>query len=312
MELDEHIATQAAYTLVEIQSSIASKEDYATCREIMRRASRRYAFASNFLPADKLKHVEALYALLRVGDDRVDVSHAGFESPKAAIDDWERTYWRAIETGDSPNPVMRAYLNTAIECGIPQGTMVTYFRAMRDDLTITRFPTFEHLMNYMEGSAILVGRAMTHILGVREQYTMNDAIPRADSLSVAMQLSNFLRDIGQDLTIGRIYLPQEDLERFGITESNLRKGIVNHRFVDLMEYEIARTEQFYDQAYPGVQMLASGRWGVMSGLEIYRVILSDIRRIDYDVFNRCAEINLLHRINLAVKSWWRTELSQSR
>jgi pimeloyl-ACP methyl ester carboxylesterase len=94
----------------------------------MRSASQRYSFASHFLPADKVRHVEALYAFLRVGDDRVDVSHKGFKSPQAAIEAWERTYWRAFEVGDSQDPVMRAYLNTALECSIPRETMAAYFR----------------------------------------------------------------------------------------------------------------------------------------------------------------------------------------
>ncbi|HEY5669499.1 MAG TPA: squalene/phytoene synthase family protein, partial [Anaerolineales bacterium] len=115
------------------------------------------------MPADKLLHVEALYALMRVGDDRVDVSHQGFRTPLEAIEDWEKTYWLAFERGESPHPVMRAYLDTAIKFGIPAETMSAYFRAMKEDLTVTRFPTFNHLLHYMEGSAIPVGRAMTHI-----------------------------------------------------------------------------------------------------------------------------------------------------
>jgi phytoene/squalene synthetase len=99
-------------TLSTLQA-VASPEDYAHCRAVMRRASKNYSFASNFLPKDRLRHVEALYAFLRVGDDWVDVSHSGFASPLAAIEDWERLYWSAFERGGSPHPVMRAYLNTA-------------------------------------------------------------------------------------------------------------------------------------------------------------------------------------------------------
>jgi phytoene/squalene synthetase len=110
--------------------STASSEDYAECRRVMREASKNYSFVSRFLPGDKVHHVEALYALMRVGDDRVDVSYKGFVSPLAAIEDWEATYWRAFESGNSPHPVMRAYLNTAQECSIPAETMTAYFRAM--------------------------------------------------------------------------------------------------------------------------------------------------------------------------------------
>jgi phytoene synthase len=290
---------------VRVKTGIASPEDYAACRQIMRAASKNYSFASNFIPAEKLHHVEALYALLRVGDDRVDVSHDGFESPLAAIEDWERTYWRAFEAGDSPSPVMRAYLNTAIERRIPKDTMTAYFKAMKDDLTITRFPTFDDLMYYMEGSAIPVGRGMTYILGTRPPYTLDDALPGADRLSVAMQLSNFWRDIGQDFeNIDRVYLPQEDMARFEVTEEDLAARRINRNFIQLLEFEFERTEGYYAHAQDSVKMLAAGRWGIMSSLEIYRAILSGIRRNRYDVFTRRARTNKLQKLGLVTKAGW--------
>ncbi len=291
-----------------MKPGIASQQDYAICRQIMQAASKNYSFASGFFPADKLHHVEALYALMRVGDDRVDVAHRGFASPLEAIEDWERAYWRAFEQGDSPDPVMRAYLNTTIECGIPSQTMQAYFRAMKDDLTTTRFPTFDDLVYYMEGSAVPVGRAMTHILGVRPPYRVEDALPGADSLSMAMQLSNFWRDIGEDWDIQRVYIPREDLARFRYSEADLAARRVTPNFVDLLEFEMARTECFYAQARSSVTMLATGRWAVMSGLEIYRAILNSIRRNRYNVFARRAGSSKVRKIGLAAKAWWLTGL----
>ncbi|GAB4539968.1 MAG: phytoene synthase [Anaerolineae bacterium] len=305
MVVDERHVTITRLAQVRVEAGIASPEDYAVCRQIMRAASQNYSFASRFLPAGRLHHVEALYALMRVGDDRVDVSHAGFASPLAAIEDWERAYWRAFEVGDSPHPVMRAYLNTALECGIPRQTMSAYFRAMRDDLTATRFPTFDDLMYYMEGSAIPVGRAMTYILGIQAPYAVDDALPGADSLSVAMQLSNFWRDIGQDFEdIGRVYLPQEDMERFKVAEDDLAARRINRNFIQLLEFEFARTERYYAHARRSVSMLAAGRWGVMSSLEIYRAILTSIRRNGYDVFTRRARTNRLQKLGLVGKAGW--------
>ncbi len=277
-------------------------EDYRVCRKIMQTASKNYSFASSFLPAEKLHHVEALYALMRVGDDRVDVSHQGFRSPLEAIDDWERTYQDAFSYGYSDHPVMRAYLNTAYQFGIPMDTMRPYFRAMRDDLTTSRFPRFEDLLYYMEGSAIPVGRAMTYILGVRQPYTIEQALPGADSLSIAMQLSNFWRDIGYDWTIERVYLPQEDLERFGVSESDLAQNRVTSNFIELLEFEFSRTEAYYQTARASVGILASGRWGVMSGLEVYRAILDSIRRNGYNVFQFKAGASTPRKLGLALKA----------
>lgn len=286
---------------------IASREDYAISREVMHKASKNYSFASRFLPQDKLHHVEALYAFLRVGDDRVDVSHQGFDSPLAAIDHWEQLYWQAFESGSSPDPVMRAYLNTALECDIPPEIMKPFFRAMKEDLSVTRFPTFQHLLHYMEGSAMAVGRGMTYILGVKAPHHHWDVMPYADALAIAMQLSNFWRDIAYDWSIGRVYIPQEDLEHFGVRESDLAKQNLTPQLVALLQFEIERTEQYYQQALKGIPMLASGQWGVRSGWEIYRAILTNIQRNNFDVFARRASASDWHKFGLIARAWWHTK-----
>lgn len=283
---------------------IATPADYEVCRGIMFGASKNYAFASRLLPRDIVRDVEALYALMRVGDDRVDVTHAGFASPQAAIDDWERMYWAAFETGMSEHPVMRAYLNTALKHGIPADVMAPYFRAMRDDITVTRFPTFANLLYYMEGSALPVGRAMVYMVGARAPHTVADTLPHADSLSIAMQLSNFWRDVGQDWRIGRVYLPLEDMAQFGVTEADLAAGRVTPAFIRLLEFEMARTEGYYDHARRAVGRLKHGRWGVMAALEVYRAIHAGIRRNGYDVFTRRATTSKLEKVRLALRAQW--------
>ncbi len=285
---------------------IASYKDYEICRQIMRTASKRYAFAGRFLPSDRRKHIEALYAFLRVGDDRVDVSHEGYSSPLAAIDDWEKAYRKTFQQGTSQNPVLRAYYDTAAKFAIPESLMDAYFMAMRSDLSNSRYRSFSDLLTYMAGSAIPVGRAMTYILGVNHPFSLHTAFPYADSLSIAMQLSNFLRDIYQDFQIGRVYLPQEDLDRFAIREADIARRRVTPAFIELIEFEIARAEEYYSQAFPGIKMLKTGRWGVMCGLQIYRAILDDIRQIGYDVFNHRADISLSRKLQLVAKSLWLT------
>ena len=161
---------------------------------------------------------------------------------------------------------MRAYLDTAVKFNIPADTMAAYFRAMRADLTVRLFPTYADLLHYMEGSAIPVGRAMTHILGVKTGYSLSEAFAGADSLSIAMQLSNFWRDIEEDRRIGRIYLPQEDMQRFRYTESELTHNVINHRFVELLEFQFERTEEYYQSARKAVPMLARGKWAVTCAL----------------------------------------------
>jgi phytoene synthase len=278
----------------------------------MKSASKNYSFAGTLLPRNKKHHVEALYALLRVGDDRVDVSSQGFASPLEAIEDWEKTYWDALSTGSSSHPVMRAYLNTAIECGIPPETMSSYFRAMREDLELVRFPKFDDLLHYMEGSAIPVGRAMTYILGVVNESSMDEALLHADSLSIAMQLSNFWRDVREDWALGRVYIPEEDLERFGVKEKEIGEQRVTSNLQRLLAFQISRTEEYYDHARRGIRLLASGRWGVMCALEVYRAILSSIRRNGYDVYSRRAGTTRAQKIYLMIKSAWNVMTDRAR
>ena len=279
------------------------EQDYAICRQIMQTASKNYSFSSLFLPEDRKPHVEALYAVLRVGDDRVDVAHAGFSSALEAIVDWRENYWRAFEHGDSDDPVLRAYLDTADKFKIPADILNPYFRAMRDDLSITRFPTFDDLLYYMDGSAIPVGRAMAHILGTNTPQ-VSDAFPAADSLSIAMQLSNFWRDIGEDWQRGRVYLPLEDMAHFGYSEEQLAAGIVNENFVALLDFEIRRTREYYAQAFEGISLLASGRWGVLNAFHIYSAILEHIEQINYNVFAQRASAPLWRKFWLVSKAGW--------
>jgi phytoene synthase len=278
--------------------------DYAACRDIMQAASKNYSFAARFLPADKRPHVEALYALMRVGDDIVDVHYQG-DAARAAIGHFEELYWRAFETGSSAHPVLRAYLHTAHQFGMSPELMRPYFRAMIEDLTITRFPTFANLLHYMEGSALPVGRAMSHILGTKTK-RVEEVYQAADALSIAMQLSNFWRDVAQDWSRGRVYIPQEDLERFAYTEDDLANRRINQNWVNLMEFEIERTNAYYAAARQGVAALRSGQWGVMSALEIYRAILTSIRKNRYDVFTTRAGAGKLEKIGLLVAARWQT------
>ncbi len=265
-------------------SAVTREQDYAECRAIMTTASKNYSFASMVLPPECAKHVHALYAVMRVGDDRVDVSSKGFASPKAAIEEWQQSYRRVFESGGhSPYGVLRAYYHTCQELDIPPYLLDNYFRAMIEDLSITRFPTFADLYHYMEGSAIPVGRIMSHIMGVREGHVA-DAYPEADALSVGMQLTNFWRDVWEDWHIGRVYIPQEDMAQFGVSEDDIAAAQLSPKLVALLEYEIGRTEAYYQQARAGVAKLARGRWAVMSALEIYHAILTHLKSSGYNIY----------------------------
>jgi len=289
---------------METDATIATPQDYAHCWQIMQAASKNYTFASRVLPRATLPHVAALYAFLRVGDDRVDVAHPGFATPEAAIADWEAAYWRAFATGASEHPVLRAYLATTTAYHIPPEIMRPYFRAMQDDLRVTRYATFEDLLHYMDGSAVPVGRAMTYILGVRPPCTLAMALPYADSLAIAMQLSNFWRDIGEDWQRGRLYIPQTDMAHFAVSETAMAQSCITPQWRALLEFEFARTEHYYTHARQGIAMLATGQWAVFSGWHIYRALLAAIRRQDFDVFTQRAGSTSRQKIGHLFHAAW--------
>lgn len=280
-----------------------TQNDYRECQRVMRCASLDYTFASLFLPKNKLPHIEALYALLRIGDDRVDLPPKYFPSNRAAIEDWQQSYIHAFEQGDSPYPVLRAYLNTARLFDIPQEIMQPYFQAMTGDLSVKRYATFQDLLNYVEGSALVVGRAMCHILGTHTA-RVSDAYPAADILATAMQLSNFWRDVGEDWQRSRrIYLPLEDMEYFSYTEEDIAASRIDQRLVNLLEFEFERTYKYYEAARQCINLLRSGRLGIMSSIEIYSAIMEEIRNHHYDVFHRRNSTPAWRKLFLVAKSW---------
>jgi phytoene synthase len=150
---------------------------------------------------------------------------------------------------------------------------------------------------------------MTYILEVRPPHLPGDAIPYADHLSIAMQLSNFWRDIGEDWRRSRLYIPQEDLERFRVIEAEIAAGAVTPRFVNLLEFEIERTERYYESARHGISLLASGQWGVMCGLRMYRAILDAIRKQQYNVFAQRAQASAGQSLWHLARAGWDTAIA---
>ena len=135
-----------------------------------------------------------------------------------------------------------------------------------------------------------------------------EAIPFALKLGVALQLTNILRDVGEDWRAGRLYLPQEDLGRFGLSEGDIEAGTVDDRWRAFMRFQIARTRQLYEEAWPGIALLhADGRFAIGAAAELYRAILSDIEANDYDVFSRRAHITAWGKLKRLPAIWWRSK-----
>ena len=166
------------------------------------------------------------------------------------------------------------------------------------DLNATRYQTFEELRVFCYRVASVVGLMMSHVIGYRDP-----ALPHAIDLGIAMQLTNILRDVGEDLDRGRIYLPTEDLQRFHYTEADLRSKLHNSAFQNLMQFEAARARGYYASAQPGIELLSNqGRFAVKIASDVYREILTQIERSRYRVFSQRAVVSKSQKYWLTAKA----------
>ncbi len=274
---------------------------YEHCRKINAHYGKTYYFSSDFFPASVRPAVHALYAWVRYPDEWVDNPN-GLTVPEQAdkLRQWQDATADAIKTGSSDHPVLAAWADAARRHEVPAQYMRDFLGAMEMDLTVSRYETFADLQKYTYGSASVVGLMMCHLVGCNDPAS----VPHATALGVGMQLTNFLRDVGEDYTgRGRIYLPLEDMSRFGVTEDDIRRGVVNENIVALLRFEIARTREIYEHADAGVRYLPRyAQLPVRLARVLYSRILDKIEQNRYDVFTKRARVPTWEKlVTLAVE-----------
>jgi phytoene synthase len=258
---------------------------YRTCRDIVKFHSKTFYLSSLFLSPEKKRAVWAVYAFCRTADEIIDRIAPARERLEA-IDAWERQLTAAYH-GLTTDPIFSAFADSAQRFGIPIQPGLDLLRGARMDVTIHRYETYEELREYCYLVASTVGLLVMPILGTLSP----EATGYGVALGRAMQMTNILRDVGEDARMDRIYLPAEDLRRFGCTESGILEEVLDERFVALMTFEIDRVRAMYLEAEPGIAMLApESRYTVRLALSLYRRILDRIEANEYDVFRRRAYV----------------------
>jgi phytoene synthase len=260
-------------------------ESYARCRALNKAYGTTYYAATFVLPRVKRHHVHALYGFCRYADDIVDdLGPVPVEVREKALADLGERFFADLSAGNSDDPVLKAVVHTVKAFDIDPECFGRFLRSMTTDLTVAAYKTFDDLLEYMDGSAAVIGEMMLPIL----EPTSAAAAPHARDLGIAFQLTNFLRDVDEDLDRGRMYLPQEDLRRFGAQPDERR---LSESWRELMRYEIARTREYYASADLGVAYLppASARC-IRAARRLYSEILDQIEAADYDVFTRRARV----------------------
>lgn len=270
------------------------------CRDIHKRHGKSYYFATRFFPKALRQATWALYAWMRLPDDIVDLAgEKSIAEVTAELNQWGADWKQAYETKTSDNPVLLASQYVFHTYDIPYSYAEAFLSAMRQDLTKTRYATYKDLEEYMYGSAGVVGLMMSHIVGYKNKETLE----HAKQNGYAMQLTNFLRDVKEDLEDrNRIYLPQEELTRFEITEADLRSGEMTEKMYQFIRFQIDRADNLYEKSWPAITNLGkSGRLPVRLASVLYRQILRKIEKQDLNVFIKRARTSTLEKIISASK-----------
>ena len=262
---------------------------YEHCRKINAHYGKTYYFSTCFFPAEIRPAVHALYAWVRYPDEWVDNPRGlTIAEQRDKLQQWRDATADAIKTGSSDHPVLAAWADSARRYDVPVQYMRDFMDAMEMDLTVTRYATFADLQKYTYGSASVVGLMMCRLVGTNDP----GSVSHATALGLGMQLTNFLRDVGEDWRDrGRIYLPLEDMAQFGVTEADIASGRVTENFIALMQFEIERTRTIYEHADAGMHYLPNyARLAVRLARVLYSRILDKIEQNQYDVFNKRARV----------------------
>ena len=260
-------------------------ESYARCRHLNKAYGTTYYVATLLMPRVKRHHVHALYAFCRYADDIVDdLGLAPVEEREHALTEFGDRFFTDLERGDSDDTVLKAVVHTVNAFDLNPDCFRRFLRSMTMDLTVETYESFDDLLDYMDGSAAVIGEMMLPIL----EPTSAAALRHARDLGLAFQLTNFLRDVDEDLDRGRVYIPQEDLRRFDADPWQRR---VTPEWRALMAFEIRRTHEYYESADLGIPLLPpSSARCIRAARRLYSEILDRIERAGGDVFTKRARV----------------------
>lgn len=285
------------------------QESYKLCRAITREHAKTFYLSTRFLPNHKQRSIFAIYALCRYVDDLVDEaedcadqSSLELHSLEQKLEAFEQDLHQAYQTGASDHPILRAFADTLQRFEIPKDYPLLLMKGVGQDLTIDRIQTFQEMYDYSYKVASVVGLMTSEVFG----YDSPEALTHAVDLGIAMQLTNILRDVGEDLEKGRIYLPADELEQFGVTEEALFAHQRSPEFRALMQFQIDRARSYYESAKKGISMLSvDSRLPVCLALENYSRILDKIEQNEYDVFSHRAHLTLSQKLEILPRVYQR-------
>jgi 15-cis-phytoene synthase len=280
----------------------ALRASYAECKRLNSLHGKTYFLATLLLPPAKRPFVHALYGFARYADEIVD-DLASTLSPQEKADvlrTWSSGVLSDLSAGKSNDAVGAALVDTVTRFKIPHQHFVDFLHSMEMDLTVSTYANYEALSEYVYGSAAVIGLEMVPILGALS----DDAYESAKKLGIAFQLANFIRDVGEDLDRGRIYLPLDELAAHGVDEKMLYARVLTPEIIQALKFQIARVRQLQAEAAPGIDLLhATSRPCIRAASELYCGIVDEVEAIGYDIFNKRAKTSTARRIRVAGKAY---------
>ncbi len=278
------------------------RASYEECKRLNSLHGKTYYLATLLLPKAKRPFVHALYGFARYADEIVDdLASTLTDAEKAvALKTWGNEVLSGLTSGESNDQVGRALIDTVNRFAIPHEHFVAFLHSMTMDLTITEYANYEALMEYVYGSAAVIGLEMVPNLGDLSPA----AYAPAEKLGVAFQLANFIRDVGEDLDRGRVYLPQDELAQFGVDREMLEARKLTPEIVAALKFQIERVRQLQREAAPGIlQLEAVSRPCIEAASELYCGIVDEVEAIGYDIFNKRAKTSTARRLRVASKAY---------
>jgi phytoene synthase len=274
------------------------RASYAECKRLNALHGKTYFLATLLLPKSQRPFVHALYGFARYADEIVDdlASELSVEEKAQELSKWGNGVLADLKKGTSDDHVGRALIDTVKRFDIPHEHFEAFLHSMTMDLTVQEYETYEDLLEYVYGSAAVIGMEMVPILGPLH----SDAYEAAKKLGIAFQLANFIRDVDEDLDRGRVYLPIKELAQFGVTREMLEERVLTPEIIEALKFQIARVRQLQSEAAPGIAMLqATSRPCIQAASTLYCGIVDEVEKIGYDIFNQRAKTSTARRIRVA-------------
>ncbi len=278
------------------------RASYVECKRLNALHGKTYYLATLLLPKSKRPHVHALYGFARYADEIVDdlASTLSLSEKELALTTWSNKLIEDLRNGMSTDQIGIALVNTVKEFNIPIEYFEAFLKSMAMDLTKTSYQTYSELQEYVYGSAAVIGLEMLPILGG----STKTALAAAEKLGTAFQLANFIRDVNEDLERGRIYLPMQELQNFGVDRQMLEERIVTPEIRAALKFQIARVRQLQKEAEPGIEQLdKTSRPCIKAASELYCGIVDEVEKIDYQIFKVRAKTSTMRRITVAIPAW---------